>query len=312
MCGLAGYIGIQDEKLRYRLVVSLGIGIDSRGKDAIGFTSVGETVRYGRQLGEWADAKAKFFMAAASGQTTMMHSRYKTIGANTEKNAHPYCIKRDNRTILWGAHNGVIPEARKSAERHDRKFSVDSREFFELLADQEFEKIQNMEGYGVATWISAEKDRRQMINISRLSDDGAIHLIAIKGGGFIYASTRDILDNALEFCEIEEESWFEFQTGQTLIVAPNDVYNGWSGIHLKKYEYKSKYSRYIYEGDDDPDSNQYAAWGFNQEREIASQRNLVYDYARDGDFWPWYKKTYPNDDWNIMYATPENLGSGHK
>lgn len=338
MCGLAGFVGITDENTRYKLVVSLGIGIDSRGKDAIGYVSSGDTIRYGRALGEWGDASARFFISAASGPICMMHARYATIGRNTMTNAHPFCIKRDNRTVLWGAHNGILDtyQIKASAKAHNRKFTVDSREFFELLADQEFEKINNLDGYGVATWLDADKDKRNRLNIARLSEDGQICLSAVKGGGFVYASTKSILGNALIYSGLEEDSYFEFEVGETLVVRADDVFKGWSGIKLAEEDY-SMYSSYgthgIYHGsqawsyvnDAEPDSTEVTSSGKPRVNDTSRMTKLdrssigtIYNYSRDGDFWPWYMKNFPDDDWGILYAIPDdkatqyNIGSGHK
>lgn len=209
MCGLAGFAGISSLLKRYYLTVVLGAGIDRRGGHAAGYVAVhpepdSSPVRMARKLGTWDTAHTRFIVGAAKGELTMMHARFATCGSRDEVlHAHPFAIQRNGRSRLWGMHNGVIYDAKDSARKHGRPYTVDSKEILELLADDELESLQALGGYGVLTWIDrAQPDR---VKVSRLSDDGEIVIAKIKGGGVVWASTWRILSEALECANLEAE-----------------------------------------------------------------------------------------------------------
>lgn len=229
MCGLSGFIGlsISDEQ-KCMLVIGLAKGIDDRGGHAAGYVSITnkdgkDDMRYNRKSGEWIRSRMRFIMGAC-GDMCLMHARFSTCGnRDNPDNAHPFAIRRNGRVVMWGAHNGMIPDAWESAKRHGRNINVDSQEIFELLADQEYEAIQKMSGYGVITWIDA--DNKHYINLTRLSKDSDICVVSIKGGGIIWASTWKILSAALKFAELEAEYQFDVSdVGRVYQLRANGVF----------------------------------------------------------------------------------------
>lgn len=200
MCGVAGYAGLSyvSQKVREDLVEALGIGIDQRGGHASGFVRVTATdIRCHRKLGEWSSARMRFIRAAAEGTTLMMHARFATTGRRDDiLNAHPFPIVRNGRTVLYGAHNGMLEGTWGSATEHGRDHTVDSREFLELLADQDYEAIRNLEGYGVVTYVQPTDG---IIRVVRISRDSDLVVYRLKGGGILYASTAAIAKDAADY-----------------------------------------------------------------------------------------------------------------
>jgi len=215
MCGIAGLNGVP-ERYRPALVASLGAGIDTRGGDAAGYVSVNGVIRYGRTLGEWSDARQRFHYAAYSGDTTMMHARFKTCGTGAIEEAHPFAVKRSGKTILYGAHNGMIYDAQASAKKHDRMFSVDSLELFELMADDE--DFSSLHGYGVITWIKPEE--RDVIHMARLTTSSDLVVASIVEGGFVYASTKKILEEALFEAKLTIDTYYDIKVGVEHTLTP--------------------------------------------------------------------------------------------
>jgi len=209
MCGLAGYSGIASSLDRQRLVWELGYGIDDRGGDAAGFVTVSHTLRYCKRKGMWSSAKNRFLKAAATGNVTMMHSRWATCGVNDISEVHPFVIKRNGNTVLYGAHNGIIYDAWDSAKKNGREIEVDSQEIFELLADGKVDEIAELCGYGVITWIYA--DNPTVVNIARMSKNSEIEVAKLKGGGMVWASTSKILREAVKNSQLEIETEYDLK-----------------------------------------------------------------------------------------------------
>lgn len=206
MCGIAGFTGIKSAKTREELVDALGIGIDTRGSHAAGYVSlVGVTayplVRMAKTLGTWLASSPRFRHTASVGETCMMHTRFATCGnADNVDHAHPWAIRRGSRTVLYGCHNGVLQGTYTSAAKNERLHTVDSRELLELIADKDYAGIRALDGYGIVTWVVPSSNTVHLLRLSKQSD---ISCVAVVGGGIVWASTWDILHEALEYAGLE-------------------------------------------------------------------------------------------------------------
>jgi Glutamine amidotransferase domain len=210
MCGLSGYIGLNVESEdKLMLILGLGDGIDNRGGHACGYAAADADgdFRYARKSGTWIRSRVRFVEGAAA-HMCMMHARWATCGNREDPmNAHPFAIRRGGRVVMWGAHNGMVPDAFKSAKDHGREVAVDSQEIFELLADKDYEGIRSLSGYGVVTWI--DTNYRDRIHLCRLSSNSDICVVSVKGGGVVWASTWKILKDALKVADLEVEREFK-------------------------------------------------------------------------------------------------------
>lgn len=255
MCGLSGFVGLNvDKQTKLMLVLGLADGIDDRGGHACGYAAITETkdVNYARKSGVWIRSRLRFINKAAE-EISMMHARYATCGNKEDPdNAHPFAIRRNGRVVLWGAHNGMVPDAFESAKKRGRKINVDSQEIFELLADEDYAGIQNLSGYGVVTWIDA--DHRDHVKIARLSSQSEIRVVSIKGGGIVWASTWKILSNALQLADLEADKEFKLtDIGRVYEIRPDGVYlTGQTGVKVGTW---SKWSRRV-SADDLPESRE--------------------------------------------------------
>lgn len=212
ICGISGFVGVKHPKTRYKLVSALGEGIDARGGHAAGYVNyTGEKVNVGRKLGYWSDAQRSFIERASRAKLSMMHARYATCGKGEITEAHPFAIKRRGRIVLWGAHNGMIYNAKQSAKKNNRKIVVDSEEIFHLIADEDWEGIKKLEGYGVITWIYASDPTS--IYLLRLSRSGQIYVVETNKGNIVYGSTRAIVDDAIEHAGLEFAYVYDVNVG---------------------------------------------------------------------------------------------------
>lgn len=270
MCGLAGYCGVPEDK-RQALIRALGEGIDARGGHGVGFVAVDAgSLRYNRKPGKWATAKRKFVRMAA-GYLCMMHSRMATHGAITLQNAHPFAIRRDGQPVLWGAHNGIIYDAEESAKKHERDFTVDSRELFNLLADQEYDAIKELSGYGVITWIDAKDP--YSVRLVKMTEHGAIHVVKLKGGGVVWASTEWILDRAIKAVGLEVDVVITILEKRVHLINAADgvtpsvwVLNSEVALGTNVKKSRVTYDSYDYSDYDSWQERRYGTWGWNPRR----------------------------------------------
>ena len=218
MCGLAGYVNVQQGEQRTALVRALGCATDKRGGHAAGYVGTVEAsaVRYGRKLGQWADARAPFIAGAASADLCIIHARYATCGKkDTPLEAHPFAIKRAGRTALYGAHNGVLQGTAASAARHGRAHDVDSREAFELLADKALDELATeISGYGTLAWIDGTlRDRVRLVTLTEGSD---LEICRTACGALVWGSTWDIVHAGLAAAHMVALNGYRVEVGRVL------------------------------------------------------------------------------------------------
>lgn len=228
MCGVAGYAGLKHYPYQQRedLTIALGIGIDDRGGHAAGFvgyygTPKQEFPRLARVLGTWAKASDRFIRRAANAHTLMMHSRFATIGSAADiRNAHPFPIHRNGKTVLYGCHNGMLEGTIASARVHKRPHSVDSKELFELMADRNYRAVKQLEGYGVITYCYPSSADIKLCRIASQSD---IVLCELEQGGFVWASTSSILGEGLGYAGLKPARVVKLEVGQVYSIGAKEV-----------------------------------------------------------------------------------------
>lgn len=229
MCGVAGFHGLKIGRFqRSDLISELGVGIDKRGGDSIGYVGVlpNGTVTSERRSGRWDERKALSFIDRASlSETVLLHARYATCGKDRRdpRDAHPFEIKRDGKVVLWGMHNGIIYNAHESAKRHGRPYTVDSRELFELLADGLYNEIEMLDGYGTIVWVSADDPSR--VRMAKISEDGALEVAKARDGGIIWGSTEHIVKTAVRYshARAEIEGWYQIDPFKIHIVHEGEL-----------------------------------------------------------------------------------------
>jgi hypothetical protein len=214
MCGLGGYAGIGSEVFAR----ALGIELDMRGGHAAGYVN---DKGWATRVGPWESARRRFVRRAGEGAAGIIHARYATCGTQSQRDAHPFEIRRGGAPVLYGAHNGMIDDADDCAKEYGRPYTVDSRELFELIADGEFPTIQNLAGYGVASWMVPGKAE---VNLSRLTESGEICVVSISGGGYAWASTWEILASALVAARLIPVDSYKLEVGTVYKIRPDGIF----------------------------------------------------------------------------------------
>lgn len=280
MCGVAGFAGLKsDNNSKILLTYALGWGIDSRGGHASGFVSVNGRINVGKKLGKWQDAKDKFVFSAASGEVAMLHARWATCGKRGVDEAHPFTIRRNDKSVLYGIHNGVVYNGFESAKKHGRKILVDSQEIFHLLADGNIKGINDLDGYGVINYVLPEDPRCvRMVRLSSSSDFYACH---IKTGGIVWASTERIVIEALETAELESDGEYKLdEIGTVYELRPDEILKSnkdhEKGIKFSEDKFAS--SRFMY----------YGNYGFESGRKRTK-------FSNSDDYWNRYNSLWDDD-----------------
>lgn len=225
MCGLAGFTGVK-RKYKKALVLALSEGIDTRGGHAFGYvgTTISGNIQYAKQIGSWRLASDRFLASIASCEVAMLHSRFATSNnRDVLAAAHPFRIARQGKTALWGAHNGVLPNAFQLARENKYDILVDSQYLFELLADSNIAAIQNIQGYGAITWLSSQA--RHGIFLTKLSDSGQLVVAKLKEGGIVWASTKELLEAAIADSKLRIMHFYNTDTpGQVFFATEQKLY----------------------------------------------------------------------------------------
>jgi predicted RNA-binding Zn-ribbon protein involved in translation (DUF1610 family) len=227
MCGLAGFVNVALDK-QTALIAALAEGIDRRGKDAAGYisTHASRGPNHAKRLGTFMGktGASKRFMRQIPGDAVILHARFATCGNKTVNEAHPYAIRRDGKSVLWGAHNGIVSGTQESAKAHSRGWETDSREVFELLADGKVENIAKMSGYGTLAWIlNADRSRIRVVAMNSSAD---LEVCYTDCGACVFASTRTILEAGLKAAGMthgaQGSGYLQIRVGQILELRAED------------------------------------------------------------------------------------------
>lgn len=107
MCGICGYIGYETSFIYGYLGI---LKLLNRGYDSVGITTINQdntfmTHKYASDDKEMADSKIIRQQHLHDGTISILHSRWRTVGAKSDVNSHPHLDCRNKFSIV---HNGII------------------------------------------------------------------------------------------------------------------------------------------------------------------------------------------------------------
>ncbi len=124
MCGICGYIGYETSFIYGYLGI---LKLLNRGYDSVGITTINKdatfmTHKFASDDKEMADSKIIRQQHLHDGTVSILHSRWRTVGAKSDVNSHPHLDCRNKFSIV---HNGIIEnyaELRKMLTTFGYKF----------------------------------------------------------------------------------------------------------------------------------------------------------------------------------------------
>lgn len=223
MCGIAGFYGLNvGHDVRLALVSALGDLIDTRGGHAIGYAD--HTGCVGKRAGMWRTASSNFRSGAARGTTCIMHARFATCGKHDDpRQAHPFTVYGSEGAYI-GVHNGVLHGTQETARERGRSHTVDSLEFYRLLADGEYDAIASLRGYGALVYRNVYSP--DVVYLVRMTQGSDLHIASVASGGYVWASTESIALRAMADAGLECDGSFLVEAdGRPTAITPDGVFH---------------------------------------------------------------------------------------
>ncbi len=141
MCGIVGYTGFRNAK---KVSIDCLKRLEYRGYDSAGIAVLDKKINIYKKVGEIS--KIEKNIPDFSGHTSITHTRWATMGAVTDENAHPH-TSCDKKIAL--VHNGIIENYQKLKEsllkkRHKFTSNTDT-EVIAHIIEEEYKKNKDFE-----------------------------------------------------------------------------------------------------------------------------------------------------------------------
>lgn len=252
MCSLYGFLDYQNRlsaRRKNEIINTLAVVCEARGKDAAGIAyNAGGNLHVFKR---GKPAHRLHFHIPAQSRAVMGHTRLTTQGdAHRNRNNHPFLGLAGGRRFAL-AHNGIIRNdltLRVSHKLPATNIETDSYIAVQLLEEQgdwHMESLQRvaeaLEGSFTLTLLSEQDD------LLIVKGDSPLCLYDC-GGFYLYASTGELLDEAVTRLEFQQEGFqkVELSCGDILRIDKNGVCS-WDKFHTDKLfcSYRGYYGKYI-------------------------------------------------------------------
>src|SRR5256885_13743809 len=136
MCGVFGFSILNSATTR--MAEFLAYSMEGRGADSWGGSDGQEFIKkVGPISGD--------FWVPQNWRQGIFHTRFKTVGEISERNAHPFIVENGPKTII-GIHNGSVSNWAELNRTHNRQCQVDSEHIFHHIA--EGKSMEDLQGRG--------------------------------------------------------------------------------------------------------------------------------------------------------------------
>ena len=263
MCAVFGFLdykGKVSNAVLKKLIHTLSVAAEVRGTDATGIAYVrdGSIVTYKKPE---SAHKVKLFFPRDT-RAVIGHTRFTTQGSEKQNcNNHPFEGHCGKESFAL-AHNGVLYNDRElRREQHLPPTSIETDSY---IAVQLLEQEQNLDAENIRR--TAELVEGSFV-FTILRNDNTLFLVKgnnpltlyhfPKIGLYIYASTKSILDNALQkICMTEKACEIEISEGEIIEISSS------GNLHKSTFEMRD-YIRTMF----NPYNWDYAKWWMEDERE---------------------------------------------
>jgi hypothetical protein len=172
----------------------IALEMENRGKDSWGGTDGKEVIK---RVGPILDS----FEFPEHWKQAIFHTRAATVGAISERNAHPFVCIADGRKVI-GIHNGHVSNYDMLKTKYQRPWAeVDSEHIFQHLAERR--AMDDLFGSGTIAWFENEQPT---IHLARWNY-GALECANLPDGSFVFASTREAIVKACRLLKVNPSWW---------------------------------------------------------------------------------------------------------
>jgi hypothetical protein len=175
----------------------LAFAMESRGGDSWGGSD-------GKEFVKRANPITSNFFIPPSWKRGIFHTRAATVGAISERNAHPFVVKHDDRMVI-GIHNGGVSNYQHLNGKYNRNCEVDSEQIFYQLC--EGKPMDELFGRGTLAWFDS-RDEGMPINLARWNY-GDLEIAELKDHGMVFCSNREPIVKAARMCKIEVKAFYQ-------------------------------------------------------------------------------------------------------
>ena len=201
MCGVFGFDLVARSKVSKAalatLVASLAISNEERGAQSWGSYAPLRDLLV-KKVGPITGAGGMNIPRQAEERLLIGHTRFATVGAITEANAHPFRLAGG----LVGQHNGVVYNHAALDKKYGKE-PVDSRHLLRCI--EEGRDLSEIEAYGSVQYVlPGQRDR---VYLGRFNG-GELSVARLPGVGTVWSSTGVALRRALDLSGLSEGATF--------------------------------------------------------------------------------------------------------
>lgn len=196
MCGIMGVSRLTNNTRK--MLPFMAIAMEMRGSDSWGASD-------GQELIKRVGPISSSFEIPEHWTQAIIHTRAATVGAVSERNAHPFEVVADNGRRIVGIHNGHVSNYEFMKTKHSRPLcEVDSEHIFWHLA--EGKPMNDLSGRGTIAWFDGSDvgDGRQAIHLARWNY-GDLEVARLASGEIVFASTRRAIEQAARISKVKIE-----------------------------------------------------------------------------------------------------------